>query len=98
MLAILIDSPSLAMRLFSAINDARYGHDPPGLGLLLGLMESLVPNEDTAEKAQWNGLISRVQAIEEGSQDRPYYIGPFLSLVSSVARFSFEPERRLRYR
>ena len=41
MLAILIDSPSLAMRLFSAINDARA--EPPEGQFLPALMKSLSP-------------------------------------------------------
>ena len=108
MLAILIDSPPLAMRLFSAINDART--EPPEGQFLPALMKSLSPprpdpKEDApplmprmeAELAQWDSLIHRVLAIAE-SRPIPQDSGPYARRVSSVARFSFEPERRLRYR
>jgi hypothetical protein len=107
MLAILIDSPSLAMRLFSAINDA--SEEPQEENFLPDLMRSLSPQRPEksddppltpwmeAELAQWEGLIHRVLVI---AKDRsiPQNSGPYVRRVSSVARFSFEPERRLRYR
>jgi hypothetical protein len=107
MLAILIDSPSLAMRLFSAINNT--SQESWEEFFLLDRMRSLSPQRPVkandppltlgleAELAQWEGLINRVQVVAE-DWPIPKQGAPYVRRVSSVARFSFEPERRLRYR